>query len=211
MRATKEKAFAVSAAGHLLVVLIILVAGRSRPARSGYPAVITATLIERAPAKRRPEPVQKPKAQPVKPRPAPTQKSKPAGNARVTPRSTESTPPTRQESGDTSASKSPAVRNAVRIDAPEFPFPHYLALLQFRIEKEWQPPFNRSAHFQATVHFVIARNGAVSAVELETSSGDFSFDQAALRAVYNANPLPALPAGAGLETLGVHFDFVANW
>ncbi|MEK7728328.1 MAG: TonB family protein, partial [candidate division KSB1 bacterium] len=57
----------------------------------------------------------------------------------------------------------------------------------------------------------INKNGKVLSTELEKSSGVFAFDQAALRAVQGANPLPALPEGSNLETLGVHFDFVANW
>ena len=34
--------------------------------------------------------------------------------------------------------------------------------------------------------------------------------QAALRAVYSADPLPALPEASTLNTLGVHFEFVGN-
>lgn len=98
-----------------------------------------------------------------------------------------------------------------RVDGPEFPFPHYIALLQFRIENQWQPAYLGAGQFLATVHFVIAKSGKILSAELEQSSGNFTFDQAALRAVHNANPLPPLPEGVGTETLGVHFDFVANW
>jgi protein TonB len=98
----------------------------------------------------------------------------------------------------------------VRLDATDFPFPHYLTLLQFRIESQWRPPYAGQDELLATVHFVVDKSGKVLSTELEKSSGVFAFDQAALRAVQSANPLPALPAGSNLETLGVHFDFVAR-
>jgi protein TonB len=59
------------------------------------------------------------------------------------------------------------------------------------------------------MYFKIRRNGEVTDVKLEQSSGSIAFDQAAQRAVYSANPMPPLPTGSGLETLGVHFDFMA--
>ncbi len=99
----------------------------------------------------------------------------------------------------------------VRLDAPDFAFPHYLTLLQFRIESQWRAPYVGQGEYLATVHFVVDKSGRVLSTKLEKSSGVFAFDQAALRAVQGANPLPALPAGSNLETLGVHFDFVANW
>lgn len=116
-------------------------------------------------------------------------------------------------SGGTSpyGSKSGAGGGGIRLDAPEFPFPHYLALLQFRIESQWRPPYAGVGEYLATVHFVVDKSGRVLSSKLEKSSGVFAFDQAALRAVQGANPLPALPEGSDLETLGVHFDFVANW
>jgi periplasmic protein TonB len=47
----------------------------------------------------------------------------------------------------------------------------------------------------AIVGFVISRTGSVSDVKLVQPSGNPAIDNSALRAVYNSNPLPALPAG----------------
>jgi len=57
------------------------------------------------------------------------------------------------------------------------------------------------------VYFRITRSGGIDAPAVETSSGNFLFDQAALRAVVQANPLPPLPAGFVDQYLGVHFSF----
>jgi len=46
----------------------------------------------------------------------------------------------------------------------------------------------------AAVRFGIAPDGEVSAVHLERSSGNPAYDGSALRAVQQANPLPAPPA-----------------
>ena len=48
----------------------------------------------------------------------------------------------------------------------------------------------------AIVGFVISRTGSVSDVKLVQPSGNPAIDNSALRAVYNSNPLPALPAGS---------------
>ena len=96
----------------------------------------------------------------------------------------------------------------MKIDAPEFPFPEYLALIQYRIESQWQPPTNAGGGLLTTVYFRIGQQGDLSEIKVTKASGSFVVDQSALRAVYAANPLPPLPAGSGLSSLGVHFDFV---
>ncbi|MGH7597421.1 MAG: energy transducer TonB, partial [bacterium] len=98
--------------------------------------------------------------------------------------------------------------NAMKIDAEEFPFPYYLVQVQNKIEQQWHAPSRQEQH-ATTVYFRISRSGEVEDVKVEQSSGNALFDQAAMRAVYYASPLPPLPADSGLQSLGVHFDFVA--
>ena len=97
----------------------------------------------------------------------------------------------------------------MKIDAAEFPFPYYLVQVQNLIERNWRAPFSGQGQRAATVYFKISRSGEVEDVKIEQSSGNALFDQAAMRAVYYASPLPPLPADSGLQSLGVHFDFVA--
>ena len=60
---------------------------------------------------------------------------------------------------------------------------------------------------RALVRFTINRDGRVSRIELERSSGNSSFDRAALRALYAANPLPPLPPAYRKNSLTVHLTF----
>ncbi len=96
---------------------------------------------------------------------------------------------------------------SLKIDAPDFPYPEYLALIQYRIEQNWRPP--RSEHVQSTtiISFRILKNGEITQVFLGRSSGVFALDQAAQRAVFSASPLPPLPAETSIKSLGVHFEF----
>jgi TonB family protein len=57
------------------------------------------------------------------------------------------------------------------------------------------------------VGFVILKSGKVEGIRLEESSGIPSFDRAALRAMYAANPLPPLPPAYGKPRLTVHLGF----
>ncbi|MGH7492797.1 MAG: cell envelope integrity protein TolA [bacterium] len=256
MRKSAEKAFAVSATGHVLLLAIVLQVSQWRPVQRGYPRTITAMLVSKgtgtqakssfastpagatkAPPSPLPaEPVQK-KEQRKKEPPQPdltqnrSDKKTPSPAVTKKPPKTASAKDTDEGKGAGVQVSSPAASagsnaartgggkigagsgtgGVARVDGPAFPFPHYLALLQFRIENQWQPTYLGPGEFLATVHFVVAKNGKILSVELEKSSGNFAFDQAALRAVHNADPLPMLPEGVGMETLGVHFDFVANW
>jgi TonB family protein len=211
-----KRALIISIAAHLGLIALLWQVGRplSSPIMRGYPRTITATLIEKPAvvqtSSAQAEAVEQPPAPAIKPVPSTSkremtliQKAKPKPPS----------PASRQASSSpskSSASGASAGGSGIKIDAPEFPFPHYLALIQYRIEFHWQPPFSGQEPLLATVYFKITREGELEEVKLEKSSGNPIFDQAALRAVYSANPLPPLPSGSGLQTLGVHFDFAAN-
>ncbi len=97
----------------------------------------------------------------------------------------------------------------IRLDAREFPFSYYLALLRSRIQSNWEPPVSSigGLSLKTVVYFRIRRNGQLSDIAIETRSGDYLFDQASLRAVTLANPLPPLPFDFSEPALGVHFEF----
>ncbi|MFQ5639346.1 MAG: energy transducer TonB [bacterium] len=97
---------------------------------------------------------------------------------------------------------------SVRLDVDEFPFSYYLALLQSRIQANWEPPFRTAAVVRkAVIYFKVHRSGQIANIVIESSSGERLFDQAAIRAVTLANPLPSLPVDFPLRSLGVHFEF----
>ncbi|MFQ5649451.1 MAG: energy transducer TonB [bacterium] len=97
----------------------------------------------------------------------------------------------------------------VRLDVKEFPFSYYLALLQSRIQANWEPPFSSGLALskKVLIYFKIQRSGQLTNISIESGSGDYMFDQAALRAVMLANPLPPLPYDFPEPWLGVHYEF----
>jgi protein TonB len=74
------------------------------------------------------------------------------------------------------------------------------------IESRWYKPVV-AAGTRARVGFVILKDGRLEGIQLEESSGLPTFDRAALRAIYAANPLPPLPPAYGKPSLTVHLSF----
>jgi TonB family protein len=88
----------------------------------------------------------------------------------------------------------------------DFHFAYYIQRMLALIEARWYKPAVPEGT-KSLVRFTIARDGRVSRIELESSSGNSSFDRAALRALYAANPLPPLPPAYAKPTLTVHLTF----
>jgi len=220
-----KRALTVSVIGHvtLLGALGWLGQMRSHLVPRGYPLVMMATLIQKpavmqsavaqTQAVAQEQPVSQPSEPEVKPVPSTkigtTTKPKPIKAEKKSPPPSASSRVAEPSRG-TNPATSGSTSSSLKIDAPEFPFPHYLGLLQIRIEANWQPSFHGIGQEVATVHFRIKSNGEIEDVQLEKSSGNFILDQAALRAVHSANPLPPLPSGSGLQYLGVSYEFSAN-
>jgi protein TonB len=95
----------------------------------------------------------------------------------------------------------------VALDVADFPFAYYIATVKRKIATNWQVPGTAGAATHCRVYFRIERSGSIDAAAVENSSGNFLFDQAALRAVVQADPLPPLPGGFPDTYLGVHFSF----
>ena len=83
---------------------------------------------------------------------------------------------------------------AVGSTSSEFKFPPYVAIVRERIEQNWNPPPS-SKNVKAKVLFRILRSGVLDDAKLAGSSGNFYFDQAAMRAIRQSNPFPPLPEG----------------
>ena len=88
----------------------------------------------------------------------------------------------------------------------DFHFTYYVQRMLALIESRWYKPVVPTKT-RARVRFTINRDGRVSRIELESSSGNSSFDRAALRALYAANPLPPLPPAYNKTSLTVHLTF----
>jgi TonB family protein len=91
----------------------------------------------------------------------------------------------------------------------DFRFAYYLAAVRNKIGSRWVPPQGVDARrpIKTVVYFHVHRDGQISEVSVESSSGYAFFDQTAMRALLSATPLPPLPAGFPDNYLGVHFGF----
>lgn len=98
------------------------------------------------------------------------------------------------------------------LNASLFKFPFYLKNIENKISGQWSPPpaLLQQEMVDAIVQFNVTRRGVIESIEIEKSSGNSQFDQAALRAIYNANPLPPLPEGLAEDSLKVHFSFTVQ-
>jgi TonB family protein len=203
-----------SAVLHALVLVAALLLGTvSAARRSSLPPVYSVQLVsaaEFAPLRTRPEPRPEPPVEEETPEePEAVEKvpdaKEPAPSAR----------PAREEGGREPTPR-PGREAAPRtgpdlpmtLEGRPFQFPWYLEEIYRKVSRNWRPP-SRTA-LKTTVHFRIARNGRLSDVEIENSSGNFLFDQAALRAIEASSPMPPLPAEYGGDWLGVFFDFDAE-
>ena len=94
-------------------------------------------------------------------------------------------------------------------DMPNFPYPWYIAQVRSALWAHWS---QRMPHEKGgcTVVFTLLRNGAVTDLRTEDSSGDGSFDLAAMGAVQDAGPYPALPSGFPDPFLKIHVTLKSN-
>jgi TonB family protein len=74
------------------------------------------------------------------------------------------------------------------------------------IGQHWVRP-EVSSGTATTISFVWDRDGTIRDAKNEISSGNGTFDRAALRAVLEASPLPPLPFAYNGTYLGVHITF----
>ncbi len=92
-----------------------------------------------------------------------------------------------------------------------FPYAYYIDTLKSRISSMWYKSLvspGLRGKFITTVYFKIYRNGRISGLEIEQSSGIKSLDLSALRAVENSSPFPPLPSDFPSRYLIVHFEFL---
>lgn len=89
------------------------------------------------------------------------------------------------------------------VDNPDFTYGYYLDRLLSLIDAQWARP-SMGAGIKTVIFFRINRDGSMTDLRVEQSSGYNSFDLAALRAVQNAAPFPPLPRAFQHDSLGVN-------
>ncbi len=201
-------------------VMHISLGGSSGPSSGGI-STLAARPVQTTEPAARPEAVRPPAAEAPKmtvPTEGPQRRARAATPDRPTPPQARGTTPTR---GDQVTSGNSVADTAARgqgfglsngggaggatLDVANFCCPEYIAAMVVRIRDAWTNEADRTA--KTDVHFVIQRDGRITDVTVERTSGDFTLDQRAQRAVVTTQTLPPLPADYPNSTLGVHLTF----
>lgn len=187
------------------------------PAMSSPAATKAAPKKVAAPAIEEPKPViQEPKPVPEKPAPEPVKNTVPLSPfGRSTKKGSEapatpvtSAPSLAGEPGMTSTAPEIAIGGSgvTGIEGGDFPYTLYIQGMHRKIGAGWLRP-QAAPGATTVVYFRIARDGKITDAKVETSSGNGTFDRAALSAVRSASPLNPLPFAYAGTYLGVHLTF----
>lgn len=91
------------------------------------------------------------------------------------------------------------------LDVANFCCPDYLSTMISLIQRNWSSKQNVAG--LTRIKYTIQRDGRLTDIQLEQSSGYFALDQAAQRAIVLTRQLPPLPAQFPEPTLTVHLNF----
>lgn len=100
---------------------------------------------------------------------------------------------------------SPLGSGAVTLDVSDFPFAWYMSAVHRKVTARWAGKALEGRQPVALVE--IGRDGQIARLAIEKTSGNPYYDQAALRAITEANPFPPLPPEYKEPVLRVHFGF----
>ena len=177
------------------------------------PAAIAKPAEPAKPLLQEPHPIApQPKTKPVeKPQPktvplSPFGKSTKKGSEAAPPPPPPAAPATQTAGAMTAADVPIGSAGVVGLEGGDFPYTIYIERMKTLIGTHWFRP-QVTAGVATTVYFRIDRDGTIREVRTETSSGNGTFDRAALRAVMEASPLPPLPFAYNGTFLGVHLTF----
>ncbi len=204
-------------------VMMVSLGGAPGPDTGGRRPESSQSLQAVAPPVSRPEPVRPPTVatpEMIVPTKAPPQKT-PAPAVKQAPRdaTARATPSTGAEIQKGDANANTASRNQTpfggaasggggagpRLDVANFCCPEYLVTMQDRILRNWE---SRQQSLGTTgVVFVVQRDGRLTDVAVERSSGNSQLDFLATRALTLTRQLPALPGEYPNPSLRVHLTF----
>lgn len=180
---------------------------RSRPAATAPPempartpslpdrALPDRTLPPRAPGAPRPSEKELPQVASTTPAPPAPSMTTPSPRVADTPPPA----PLGQRAG------SPQGAGAVTVNTSDFPFAWYIGAVQRKINERWDQWAQPGR--QPVAVFVIGRDGRITGLAIEKTSGNPYYDQKALRAISDALPFPPLPAEYRDPVLTIHLEF----
>ena len=204
-----KKEIFFSALGHVSAIAVILLFSSTLSRSKPYPSIHQVNLVNLP--KATPKLIEQKKSEEatkqvvVKPEKVVPKKIAPASKkVQKEPEKKEEDEPTPKN--QTAAQKIEGLGEA-QFEGGKLDAPYYISIVFGRIKSMWANPVE-STSLQATVRFSIQKNGEVVQTEIEQSSGNALYDQAALRAVIASGPLPPLPSHYAGNELTVHLNFV---
>lgn len=196
-----RKAFIISLSGHILILLMLWVSCGKSIQYIDIPQVYQVQLVA-MPQVEEPAPEEPVPEVDVETIPPPPDEKK-----KIKPKLKEAKPKPKEQQKQVVRSQEQQSTATVRSDEL-FEFPWYLRLMTDKISRNWRNPYQgEEESVLCTIYFRISRDGTVTGLSLEKSSGISAFDRAALRAVVNSSPLPHLPPDYAESQLTVHLDF----
>jgi TonB family protein len=197
-----------SAALHVAAGLVAFLLAFRGPSRD-LPPVYQVNLVQAAELAAQPRRPEREEVEEEEPEPEPEEVEKVPDPEEEPPEETTREEPREDPGPDTTERATAEGDNLpVTLEGRPFQFPWYLEEMVRKVQRNWRPPGTTS--LKTTVYFRIERNGRVADMRVETSSGHFTFDQAAQRAIQAAAPMPPLPGEYSGDYLGVYFDFDAS-
>jgi TonB family protein len=148
---------------------------------------------------------------PPEPEPEKPAEVKPKEKAQAPEKKQEQKPPPQpeQQPMDLSVAKDVEDGTSIAIEGQRFPFSYYLAAVERKVSENWYSAVSSGAEgYACTVFFRLRRDGRVTDVQIEQSSGNAYYDRSAMRAIRSATPFPPLPKAFTDDYLGIHFTFV---
>jgi TonB family protein len=90
-----------------------------------------------------------------------------------------------------------------------FTYSYYLNILLNKIGQNWNNPYkDQDVILKSIVYFEVDKNGLISNIRIEDSSGDEVYNESTIRAVALAKKLPPLPQEFSDDYLKVHLEFL---
>ncbi len=92
----------------------------------------------------------------------------------------------------------------------EFPYPWYIIKLRTKLWEKWQTRNITTKNLKAIVRFRILKNGNITGIRIENSSGNHLFDQSVISTVSEIERFDPLPEDFNEDFLTVYVEFKAT-
>ena len=192
---------------HIVLLATLGIVSAINAARSRQqPQLYQVTIVSGGtpePVKSQPRPEQ---AEVVEPKPEPKPEPRPEPRAEPRPEQRPRTEQPRQQPREETVRRQGLGARIEGADA--LGYNYYLNQILSRISENWLNPYaGQNRTLLARVFFIIERDGTITDVKLEESSGDRAYDASCTRALQVIDKLPPLPPEFAGPRLRLHLEF----